>query len=56
MDDKEHQSKRDQRLKKSKSGNPFGRLNAKSVRLQYAKVEAASKNSQHQGPESRKKH
>ena len=56
MPDKEYRSQREQRREQQKSGTPFGRLNAKAVRLQQAKAEAASKNSQHQGPESRKIH
>ena len=56
MADKDYRSQRDHRREEQKSGNPFGHLSSKYVRLQYAKAEAASKKTQHQGTESSKNH
>ena len=57
MPEKDYLSQRSKKTASKKNkGNPFGHLNAKYVRLQYAKAEAVSKNSQQQGPESNKKH
>ena len=57
-DKEEHQSQRDKRLKKKKSGNPFGKNTPAGAAHKIANTEQgqANRNSKKKGPESRKKH
>jgi len=58
MADKDYRSQRDKRLKKKKSGNPFGKNTPAGAARKIANIEQgqANCNSKKKGPESRKKH
>jgi hypothetical protein len=54
MADQEHQTQRDKRREKAQSGEPYGHLSAKHIRVREANAEAASQKTQHQGHRKKK--